>query len=286
MRPFPRNAPRPSRQPLRVQRWYSLGTLTLTAILLLLTGCATTGVNRGDLNLVSVQDEWQMGRQLEQDVNRQVRLVSDRALSTYVSGIGQRIVRQTELAERPWTFHVVADPSVNAFNIPGGHVYVNTGLITTAGSTAELAAVMAHEVAHGVSRHGTERMTKQQGLGTLAGALLGQDPGAIEQLAAQVAATGAVASFSRSDEREADKLGLRYLYEAGYNPDGMAAMFEKLMQENRRQPGTVQQFFSTHPLTEERVRDARRRAAKLPHRRGLVTQDDSFRAMQQRAARY
>ncbi|MDX1661415.1 MAG: M48 family metalloprotease, partial [Gemmatimonadota bacterium] len=120
----------------------------IIAVAIALVGCASSGVNKGDFNLVSYEEEWQLGAQLERDIDRQMDVLHDRASTAYVSRIGQRIVAQTELARAPWEFHVVADPSINAFNIPGGHVYVHTGLICATDNVAELAGVMAHEVAH------------------------------------------------------------------------------------------------------------------------------------------
>src|SRR5690606_1570900 len=115
----------------------------------------------------------------------------------------------------PWRFHVVQDDAINAFNIPGGVVYVNTGLIARAGSASELAVVLAHEISHGIARHGTERLTTQYGISIVAGLVLGQDPGLVEQIAAQIVATGAIARYSRGAEREADDLGVRYMAGAG-----------------------------------------------------------------------
>ena len=254
----------------------------ILVVLVLLSGCATSGVNRGDLNLVSLEEEWQMGQQLEAEIARQMRLVNDPTALRYINEIGQRIVAQTEMANLPWEFHIVADDAINAFNIPGGHVYVNTGLIQAASNVAELAGVMAHEVAHGVARHGTERLSKQYGLSIAAGALLGSDPGILQQIVAQVAATGAIAKFSRDDERESDRLGVEYMYESGYDPMGMASMFEKLLEQGRRSPGAIEQFFSTHPLTDERIRNARQQASRYPNRSGLVTSDGSLAQIQRR----
>ena len=247
-----------------------------------LSGCATSGVNQGDLNLVSIEEEWQMGQQLEAEIARQMRLVTDPTALNYINQIGQRIVSQTEMANLPWEFHIVDDPSINAFNIPGGHVYVHTGLIQAADNVAELAGVMAHEVMHGVARHGTERLSKQYGISIAAGTLLGSNPGLLQQIVAQIAATGAVAKFSRDDERESDRLGIRYMYEAGYDPMGMASMFEKLLQEGRSRPSSIEQFFSTHPLTQDRISDARAQARQYPDRSGLVTSDGSLARIQQR----
>jgi predicted Zn-dependent protease len=232
----------------------------------LVAGCASSGVNRGDVNLVSYEQEWQLGQQLERDLARQLPLVRDRRALSYLDQVGQRIVRQTELGQAPWKFHLVADRQINAFNIPGGHVYVNTGLVAATGSASELAAVLAHEIAHGVARHGTEQLTRVYGLNILASLALGQNPSLYEQLLAQIVGSGTIAKFSREAEREADRLGLRYMHAAGYDPRGMVTLFEKLQRERQRQPGRVARFFATHPLTEDRIADAQRQLAELPPR--------------------
>lgn len=268
--------------PLAAQMRHRLGALLMALILaasLPLTGCGT------GLNLVSVDEEWQIGQELERDINSQVRLVNDATLTNYVNQMGQRIVRQTPLADRPWRFYVIQDNSVNAFNAPGGLIYVHTGLIARAENTAELAGVIAHEVAHGAARHGTQRLTQVYGLNIAAAVLLGSDPGLVSQIAAQLVGGGAIASFSRGQEREADRLGVRYMANAGYNPDGMVSLLEKLIEERQRQPGAVQQFFSTHPLTEERIENVRRDARGIS-RSGLTTNDGQYGAVRQRAARY
>ncbi len=230
-------------------------------------------MNKGQLNLVSLDEEWQLGAQLEKEIASQMTLVNDDAALSYVSEIGQRIVARTELANVPWKFHIVASPDINAFNIPGGHVYVNTGLILAAKSTSELAGVMAHEISHGVSRHATERLSTTYGLNIGAGLLLGNNPSAIKQIATQIAATGVVAKFSRADEQEADRLGVRYMYEAGYDPEGMAKMFEELLRQRKSRPGSVEQFFSSHPLAEDRIAAVRQQAKSLPDKAGLIAND-------------
>ncbi len=272
-----------SHVPYHIPSFFAWQRLTPAVLLLLfmLSGCATTGVNRGDVNLISMEEEWQLGRQLEQDLNRELRLVNDGTANAYIERIGQQIVRQTELADVPWSFHIVDDPAINAFNTPGGNVYVNTGLILAADNVAQLVGVMSHEIAHGVARHGTERLTKAYGLNIGAGLLLGSDPSAYEQVLAQIAGTGAIAKFSRNDEREADELGVRYMYQAGYDPEGMAQMFEHLLEERQGRPGAVAQFFSTHPLTERRIRDVRRAANQLPGR-SLTMQDGDLASIQRR----
>lgn len=235
--------------------------------MLLALGCGSGG-GAGDFNLISIEDEWQLGNQLAQEVASQVRFNNDPVLNQYVESVGRRIIAQTPAPFNglPWDFHVVEDPAINAFAIPGGHVYVNTGLIAAAHNASELAGVMAHEISHVVARHSTEQISKQYGLSILAGLVLGQNPSQLSQLAAQIIGTGAIARFSRDAEREADKLGIQYMAAAGFNPNGMVTMFETLLAKQQSEPGRVEQFFSTHPLTEDRVRDARSRAAELGNR--------------------
>jgi beta-barrel assembly-enhancing protease len=271
--------------PLPRTRLALLAAATLAVTALLLGACASSGVNQGDLNLISLEEEWQLGRQLEQDIAQKVNLVNDGTVVGYVDRIGQALVAQTELANLPWEFHVVADPSVNAFNIPGGHVYVHTGLIAAADDVAELAGVMGHEIAHGVARHGTEQLSKSYGLSILAGVTLGNDPSTYQQILAQVLGGGALAKFSRDAEREADDLGVDYMAGAGYDPLGMARMFEELLARRQGRPSSVEQFFSSHPLTEERIDAVRADAASQPAR-NYTSRDNQLGGIQQRVARY
>lgn len=226
-------------------------------------GCGSGGA--GDFNLISIEEEWQLGQQLSQDIAKQVRFNEDPTVNAYVRSVGQRIVAQTPAPfnQMPWDFHVVEDPAINAFAIPGGHVYVNTGLLANADNASELAGVMAHEISHVVARHSTEQLSRQYGLSILAGVALGQNPGQLSQIAAQIVAGGAMARFSRDAEREADDLGIKFMAAAGFNPIGMATMFEELLEHQQSQPSRVEQFFSTHPLTQERVQEARKRAAQI-----------------------
>ena len=244
--------------------------------------CASSGVNKGDFNIVSYQEEWQLGAQLEQDIARQMPLVRDATVVNYVANIGRRIVAQTELAEAPWEFHVVADPDLNAFNIPGGHVYVNTGLICASDNVAELAGVMGHEVSHGVARHATEQLSKAYGANILVGLALGANPPIYQQLLAQIVAGGTFAKFGRDAEREADQLGLLYMVNAGYDPHGMVTMFQELISRRRSTPGSVDKFFSSHPLTEERIQSVQAQIQQLPPRQNLVLRDSELQTVQRR----
>ena len=258
----------------------------VTLAVLTAFACASSGVNQGDFNLVSYQEEWALGQKLEGDIARQLPLVNDRTSLAYVNRIGQRLVAQTELAQAPWEFHIVADPKINAFNIPGGHVYVNSGLVAATDNTAELAGVMAHEISHGVARHGTEQLSKAYGFQVVAGLALGGNPPIYQQLLAQVVGAGTFAAFGRDAEREADRLGVFTMQSAGYDPHGMVTMFQELLSRRQSQPGAVSQFFSSHPLTEDRITEVRALIAQLPPRSNLVTRDAELPRIQQRLSGY
>lgn len=252
--------------------------LTLIPLLLLTVSCGSGG----GFNLMSIEDEWRLGQQLEADIARQMNIVTDPTANAYVNRIGQQLVAQTEMRNLPWKFHIVADPDVNAFNIPGGHVYVTTGLIGAADNVAEFAGVMSHEIAHGVKRHGTEQLSRAYGINIVAAVLLGQNPAAYQQILAQIVAGGTMARFSRGAEEESDRLGVRYMHGAGYDPQGMVTMFQELLARRQGRPGSVEKFFSTHPLEEDRIRDVQREISRLPARSGLALNDPDFQNLKRR----
>ena len=251
--------------------------LALSFLLVLAAGCGSGS----DFNLISLEEEWQLGQQLSQDIARQIPLNQDPVVNQYVQQMGQRIVAQTNMANLPWNFHVVNDPSINAFAIPGGHVYIHTGLINASANASELAGVMAHEIAHVLERHSTEQISRQYGLSVLAGLVLGQDPGGLQRLAAEIVAGGALARYSREAEREADEVGLQAMNLAGYNPQGMVAMFNTLLASRQTSPGRVERFFSTHPLTEDRIRATQRDIQRLPQR-STITNEPGFEQVKAR----
>lgn len=253
--------------------------LPLTAAVV--SGCATLGL--GGFNIISLEQEWELGREIEREIGEQLTLSTDAELTGYVRNLGERIVAGTPMSGLEWRFHVVEDEAVNAFNAPGGLVYVNTGLIREAENASELSAVMAHEVGHGVARHGTQRLSQQYGVAVLAGLILGDDPGLLAEIAASIAAAGTMARFSREDEFEADELGVTFTVEAGYHPRGMVTFFQRLLELQQREPGSVERFFATHPATQERidrVEDMVEGMGSLDH---LATNDDRFPRVQGRA---
>ena len=248
-------------------------------------GCASLpGID--EVNAFSVQDEWRLGAELEAEYEKRLVLVRDPEAQRLVNELGLELVRQGRLADRPWEFHLVQADEINAFNIPGGHVYVNTGLVLASADGSELVGVLGHETAHGMERHATQQLTRAYGLQVMLSLALGKDAGVLEDIAANLAASGTLAHYSREAEREADAEGVRLLHAAGWDPNGLPRMFEKLLAARGDAPGRVEQFFASHPMTENRLAEVRAAIAALPNG-GAGGRSDSaaFRALKDRLRR-
>src|SRR5438128_886267 len=246
-------------------------TLALAIPLLLFAaGCGSLG----GASSVTLDQEWQLGQQLAAQVESQVQLVRDPQAVAYVRMVGERIHAVTPLANGPFDFEIINDPSVNAFSLPGGHVYINTGLIAQADKVDMLAGVMAHEISHVVARHALKQVEQQQEISTIGAILLGQNPNVLAQLAAQIVAGGAMARFSRADEKQADDLGLDFVSRAGYDPHGMLEMFQKLLALDRGGSSAVARFFQDHPGTQDRINDITSRINAMGKTSGVVDDPD------------
>ena len=228
------------------------------ALALALGGTAVAG---GCAPAVTTQQEQQLGANYAAQINRQLPLITDRATNDYVNQLGRRIASQADQRGIPYTFYVVNSDVVNAFAIPGGYVYVNRGVIERADNMSELAGVLAHEIGHVVERHGLQQMQRAQNantmLGVLYGVLLRRPPSTVERAGIQVGGSAVFAGYGRDAEREADRVAITYLVRSGISPNGLPSFFEELLSERRRNPSRVEQWFSTHPLEQERVANTR-----------------------------
>jgi predicted Zn-dependent protease len=248
-------------------------------------GCASLmTIEKGGFNMISLDEEWSMRDDLARQVSAQYKLVRDPEAVAFLEQVGRRIVSQTELRDLPWDFGIVDDPAVNAFNLPGGLVYVHKGLVAEADKLSELTAVVGHEIAHGVARHGTQLMTRAAGVDAITGILLGGDAGKREELLGQIVGGGLLSRYSREAEREADRLGIGYAAAAGYDPRGAVTMFEKLLALRGRKPSSVERFFSSHPLTEERIAETRTLVGQLPARPNPIEDTAEYQRFRKRIA--
>src|SRR5437867_4452203 len=211
-------------------------------------------INKGSINFISLDKEIQMGRQLAAEIERQVKLIEDPTINEYVNRVGQNLVRNSD-AKVPFTIKVVESDEINAFALPGGFFYVNSGLILAADDESELAAVMSHEIAHVAARHGTRQASKAEliNFASIPLIFMGGVGGFAIRQAAGFLIPLQFLQFSRGDEAEADYLGLQYLYKTGYDPGAAVSFFEKLQAKESARPGSVSKMFSTHPPTGDRI---------------------------------
>src|SRR6202045_4493776 len=208
----------------------------------------------GKLNWYSIEKEIALGKGLAQDVERQAKIISDPVIAEYVNRIGQNLVRNSD-AKVPFTIKVIDSEEVNAFALPGGFFFVNSGLILKAENEAELAGVMSHEIAHVAARHGTRQATRGAIINYASIPLIfmgGWTGYAIRQGAGLAIPLGFL-TFSRGFESEADMLGLEYMYKTGYDPVAFVDFFEKVQSLEKRKPGTMSKIFSDHPPTGDRI---------------------------------
>jgi predicted Zn-dependent protease len=218
------------------------------------------GARYTNAGLLSERDESRLGDQLHLEVRKKYEIVSDG--QERVNRIGQRVARASLRPNLRYSFHVMQSKEINAFSGPGGHIYVTTAMLNLANDD-ELASVLAHEVGHVVARHSLKTIQQSQTLGGLANlfgsitGVAGETAGQLGTAAATIVASGLLAVHNREEEREADFLGVRTMVKAGYNPEGMITMFQKLLRVNRQNSDLLGSLFNDHPDAQERIDNTR-----------------------------
>jgi predicted Zn-dependent protease len=238
------------------------------------------------VNWYSLEKEIRMGKEFAQQVEASARLVQDPVVNEFVNRVGQNLVRNSD-ARVPFTIKVIDSDEINAFALPGGFFYVNSGLILAADEEAELAGVMAHEIAHVAARHATRQMTRGQlaNFASLPLIFMGGGIGYAIGSAAGIGLPLTFMSFSRGFEAEADYLGLEYMYKTGYDPQAFIAFFEKIQAKEKKKPGTLSKAFASHPQTPDRIARSQQEIAKiLPARPEYVVTTSEFDDVKARLA--
>src|SRR6185436_14741374 len=235
-----------------------VAALMASALLLFLAHCSTNpATGKRQLAFIGEEQEIAMGREAAQQAAQSIGLYQDDQLQAYVSRLGKQLAADSERPNLPWSFQVVDDPSVNAFALPGGFIFVTRGLLTHLTSEAELVSVLGHEIGHVTARHSVEQMSKAQlaQIGLIAGMILKPELANFSDLA-QTGLGLLFLKYSRDDERQADSLGLRYLTREHYEPREMPLVFETLKRVSESEvqsQGRVPNWLSTHPAPEDRV---------------------------------
>jgi predicted Zn-dependent protease len=236
------------------------------------------------VNLYSIEKEMALGQQLSREVAKQSKLLDDPTITEYVNRIGQNLARSSD-AKVPFVFQVIEGDEANAFALPGGYVFVYTGLIKIASEEDEFAGAVAHEIAHVAARHMTCQATRGQmaRIASVPLIFIGGWPGYGIGQAANAAVPMAMLGFSRHDESEADYLGVQYMYAAGYDPTGAISIFEKLESMQKTAPNAVARVLATHPTDSERIDRAEKEIQRiLPSKPDYVVTTSEYRDMRDR----
>ncbi len=241
---------------------------------------------RGLGDWYSLESEIRMGKQYSMQVEQSVKLVQDPVVNEYVNRIGQNLVRNSD-AKVPFTIKVIDSDEVNAFALPGGFFYVNSGLILAADEEAELAGVMAHEISHVCARHGMRQMTRANWaqIGSIPLIFMGGGLGYGLYEASGLALPLTFMKFQRNFEAEADYLGLQYMYKTGYDPQAFISFFEKIQAKEKKKPGTIAKAFASHPQTPDRIEASQKEIATiLPARPQYIVSTSEFDDVKARLA--
>ena len=241
---------------------------------------------RGLGDWYSLETEIKIGKQYSMQVDNSVKMVTDPVVNEYVNRIGQNLVRNSD-AQVPFTIKVIDSDEVNAFALPGGFFYVNSGLILAADEEAELAGVMAHEISHVCARHAMRQMTRANwaNIGTIPLIFVGGGIGYAVYEAAGLGLPLTFMKFQRNFEAEADYLGLQYMYKTGYDPQAFISFFEKIQAKEKKKPGTIAKAFASHPQTPDRISASQHEIATiLPAKTQYIVSTSEFDDVKSRLA--
>ena len=276
---FPCSAQTPSEKPVKAYHDGSIRDIDAV-------GNRNVGCGRGVGNWFSIEKQIAMGKAYSQEVEASSNLVTDPVITEYINRVGQNVVRNSD-SEVPFTIKVVDSDAVNAFALPGGFFYVDSGLILAADNEAELVGVMSHEIAHVAACHAARENTRSQlmNLASIPLIFVGGGIGYALQEAAGLALPVGYLKFSRGFESEADYLGVQYMYKAGYDPQAFTAFFEKVQEMEKEKPGTLAKAFSTHPQTPDRIRKSQDEInTLLPERNEYKVDTSEFEDVKMRLA--
>ncbi len=251
-------------------------------------GNRNVGCDKGMGNWYSLDKQVAMGRAYSQQVEHGAKMVSDPVVTEYINRLGQNLVRNSD-AKVPFTIKVIDTDELNAFALPGGFFYVNSGLILAADNEAELAGVMAHEIGHVAACHVAREQTRSN-IANLATIPLIFVPGGWAvyegtQAALSIGVPLTFMKFSRTFEAQADFLGMEYMYKAGYDPQSFISFFEKVEAQEKKKPGTIAKAFASHPMTPDRVAAAQQEMKTvLPARPEYIVDTSEFENVKARLA--
>jgi predicted Zn-dependent protease len=240
----------------------------------------------GTFNIYSLDKEMALGKQLAVEVRKQAKIIDDPIVAEYINRLGQNLARNSDVTF-PVSFTLIDADDINAFTLPGGFIFINTGTFRLSDNEAELASVLAHELGHAAARHATRQQTRNDMIaaGSVPLLLFGGWGLLAHQATSNLAGPMAMFHFSRAFETEADLLGIQYLWKTGYDPTAIVDMFERVESTERKQPGSVSKLFRTHPLTGDRIEKTQKNIDELlPGRSEYILNTSEYEEIRARLA--
>lgn len=254
--------------------------LFLILILCQILGCATvqTGLDRQESIFIITPQEVAIGEEVVRQIEKENKILNNPVLTGYVNKVGQKLAGVCFRKDIEYHFKIVDSKVINAFALPGGFIYIYGGALTAMDNEAQLTAVLAHEMGHVAARHGVKQLQKAQAYSILAGVFLKDEKKTVTELA-NITANLIFLGYSREAEFDADNLAVHFAYQAGYDPRGMLEFFEKLKQEEKRQPGKLEILLRTHPPTSDRISKIESQIDTLVKKPDLIRNEIEFKAM-------
>lgn len=247
-----------------------------------MASCSSLVGTRHQVSLITVDQELELGRLCAKEVARSYPALADSEAEKYVAQLGRRVAAHSDWAGLNFAFRVIDTEEVYSFALPGGHVYLSRGMLELLDTASELAAVLAHEVAHGACRHGAEQVSARYGLALASESLFGANPAVARQVVAELFTSRGILAYGRPAEEEADARAVSYLERAGYDPRGLLRVVERLRVVEQQRPQALAKWRVTHDPAKQRLKWVKRTLRRLPPSEALVEDEPDFRQIKSR----
>lgn len=248
----------------------------------ILLGCATSGSKKGGFDLISIEEEIRLGQTIADEISKRFAIIEDKEISEYFQRIGRGIADNSDWTGLDYKFSIINTSDLNAFSVLGGHVFISRGLVERADNLSQTACLIAHEIGHIVSRHGTKQLMKAYGMAVSSQSILGENPDLYQDIVDHLFKSGSILDYGEKNEFKACELAVDYAWKTGYDPRGLITILEKIQVMEIEDVNAVARYQLTHPRVDKRLKYVAKLIANLPSKSGLKMDMDEFQAVKMR----